>query len=167
LVAGSPDAWVCGCTIIREMLNAGTCDPAIVFRHILPLDLLAFWFASVSLLIRLKADLQSSPSAPNMQTTPVDIKIKEGAVTMFGGSRRPWVLAIPNCVAMLLFRDTAWLSGRVCRENCYNRVVIFARLQISVRKAKTSQSTALEPISWPSRVPTALRGARDEVCLPV
>lgn len=60
---------------------------------------------------------------------------------MFGGSRRPWVLAIPNCVAMLLLRDAAWLSGRVCRENCYNRVVIFACLQIYFRRAKTSQST--------------------------
>lgn len=46
---------------------------------------------------------------------------------MFGGSRRPWVLAIPNCAAMLLFRDAAWLSGKVCRENCYNRAVILAR----------------------------------------
>jgi hypothetical protein len=128
------------------MLNAGTCDPAFVFRRIQSRDLLAFWFASVSLLIRLKADLQSSPSAPNMQTTPVDIKIKEGAVTMFGGSRRPRVLAIPNCVAMLLFRGAAWLSGRVCRENCYNRVVIFACL-LTRQEPQESQHSAHKGVS--------------------
>jgi hypothetical protein len=49
-----------------------------------------------------------SPFAPKIQTIPVDIKIKQGAVTMFGGSRRPWVLAIPNCGVSLLF---AMLSG--------------------------------------------------------
>jgi hypothetical protein len=96
----------------------------------------SLWFAAFCLAWRLISDsfesrILISPSAPNIQTIPVDIKIKEGAVTMFGGSRRPWVLAIPDCVAMLLFRDAAWLSGRVCRENCYNLVVILKCLQIS------------------------------------
>jgi hypothetical protein len=47
---------------------------------------------------------------------------------------------------ILLSRDAAWLSGRVCRENCYNRVVIFAHLQSSFW---TNQSVQPRPISDP------------------
>jgi hypothetical protein len=68
---------------------------------------------------------------------------------MFGGPRRPWVLAIPNCVVMLLFREAVWLSGRVCRENCYNRIVISMCLQISPGGLRSVRPPA--PVSDQSR----------------
>jgi hypothetical protein len=68
----------------------------------------------------------AGPAAPEIETSPADIKIK-GRRYHVRWFAAPLGLSHSGLRSDFALGDEPWLSGIVCRENCYNCAVSFER----------------------------------------